>query len=166
MWPLKARKMSRSDDAQSQTGPKRLPSCLDIFTVKSVSSANFKYVKTQFHNGSCASVTNIEGGSKLNLQNNEHRYEKVSTPISCERNPQDQPKATLMVTFELIVWISFAGYRRRHFFIAIFHISQIQRGSTLNAGHRRTTSVVKLGFHILKIGRTHTLDPEYVEKAW
>ncbi|ERL87537.1 hypothetical protein D910_04928 [Dendroctonus ponderosae] len=27
--------MSRSDDAQSQTGPKRLPSFLDIFRVKS-----------------------------------------------------------------------------------------------------------------------------------
>ncbi|KAH1029301.1 hypothetical protein HUJ05_002560 [Dendroctonus ponderosae] len=92
MWALKARKMSRSDDAQSQTGPKRLPSFLDIFRVKSVSSANFKYVKAQFYNGSCASVTSIEGGSTLNLRNMEYRYEKVSTPISCERNPHDQLK--------------------------------------------------------------------------
>ncbi|KAH1022858.1 hypothetical protein HUJ04_012177 [Dendroctonus ponderosae] len=47
----------------------------------------------------------------------EHRYEKVSTPISCERNPQDQPKGVIdcwpprkkvhnWATLKLIVWFA------------------------------------------------------------
>ncbi|ENN82583.1 hypothetical protein YQE_01045, partial [Dendroctonus ponderosae] len=89
----------------------------EIPMVKSVSSANFKYVKTQFYNGSCASVTNIKGESTLNLRYMEHGYEQVSTPISCGRNQQDQPKGVIVcwpprkklhnwATLKLIVWLA------------------------------------------------------------
>ncbi|KAH1022268.1 hypothetical protein HUJ04_011691, partial [Dendroctonus ponderosae] len=75
--------------------------------VKSVSSANFKYGKTQFYNGSCASVTNIKGESTLNLRNMEYGYEQVSTPISCVIVCWPSlKKVHNWATLKLIVWFA------------------------------------------------------------
>lgn len=78
---------------ESETGRKHLLGSFDIFVrINSLSSANFKYVKTQFYNRVYASTTTVEDGSKISVRNTKHRYEKVATPISCGRIPRFQPK--------------------------------------------------------------------------
>lgn len=75
-----------------------LTSCFDIFVrINSLSSANFKYVKTQFYDRLCPNVgasTSVDETSKSSLRNAKHRYEKVSTPISRGHIPKFQQKGS------------------------------------------------------------------------
>lgn len=114
-----------------------LTSCFDIFVrINSLSSANFKYVKSQFYDRLCPNVgasTSVDETSKSSLRNPKHRYEKVSTPISCGHIPKFQQKGSYFYVSRI------TGFRNR----------LIYRVNSCVASTEKVSKLENFGFSVL-----------------
>lgn len=95
---------------------KHLLSCFDVFLrINEIRCLNLKHLRTQFYREVTPSLTTISDISNLAVRN-QHRYEKVSTPISCSKIRRFEQKGLIVVwpqrkkirnrkTLTLLSWI-------------------------------------------------------------